>query len=108
MLYVRSVIFKTLPDVEEKYNYGIPFYHLNKKPLLYLNILKMTNFVDVAFIKGSILNEEYPQLKDYNNRKLVRSLQYKGLESIDEKELIEIIKAAAIISDNSRTAWKSN
>ena len=57
MLYIRSVILKTLPNVEEKYNYGIPFYHHNKKPMCYLNILKGTNFVDVAFVQGVFLED---------------------------------------------------
>lgn len=107
MLYVRSVIFKTLPDVEEKYNYSIPFYHYNKKPFCYLNILKRTNCVDVAFVKGSVLKDEFPQLKDYNKRKFVRSLQYNQLDSVNEEELVEIIKAATVISDNSRKSWKN-
>ncbi len=57
MLYIRSVILKTLPNVVEKYNYGIPFYHHNKKPMCYLNILKGTNFVDVAFVQGVFLED---------------------------------------------------
>ncbi len=57
MLYIRRVILKTLPNVEEKYNYGIPFYHHNKKPMCYLNILKGTNFVDVAFVQGVFLED---------------------------------------------------
>ena len=50
MLYVRSVIFKTLPKIEEKYSYKIPFYHHNNKPMCYLNILKGTEYVDVDFV----------------------------------------------------------
>lgn len=99
---------RTLPNVEEKYNYSIPFYHYNKKPFCYLNILKDTNCVDVAFVKGSLLKEQFLELKDYNNRKFVRSLQYESLESIDELLLIEVIKAAALISDTSRKAWKND
>jgi len=106
MLYVRSVILRTLPNVEEKYNYGIPFYHYNKKPFCYFNILKRTNFVDIAFVKGAQLKEQFPVLKDYNNRKYVRSLQYENLESIDEGQLIAVLKEAAQISDKSRKAWK--
>ncbi len=34
MLYVRSVILKTLPDVVERYSYKIPFYNIGKKPML--------------------------------------------------------------------------
>lgn len=108
MLYVRSVILRTLPNIEEKYNYGIPFYHYNQKPFIYLNILKKTNFVDVAFVKGIILKEQFPNLRDYNNRKNVRSLQYNQLESIDEEMLIEIIKAAASLTEKSRKAWKND
>ena len=102
MLYIRSVILKTLPNVVEKYNYGIPFYHHNKKLMCYFNILKGTNFVDVAFVQGSILHEQFPELKDYNNRKFVRSLQYNSLENIDELLLISVINAAAEITDNNR------
>ena len=39
MLYIRSVIKRTLPEVEEKYCYRIPFYHYAKKPLMYLTQL---------------------------------------------------------------------
>ena len=31
MLYVRSVILKTLPNVVERYSYKIPFYNMNNK-----------------------------------------------------------------------------
>ncbi len=54
MLYIRSVIFKTLPYIGEKYKYKVPYYthnnNNNNKPKLYLNILKGTNYVDVAFV----------------------------------------------------------
>jgi hypothetical protein len=60
MLYMRFVVFKVLPTVEEKYNYKIPFFNINKKPLLYLNILKGKNYVDVAFVQGILLEEKYP------------------------------------------------
>ena len=50
MLYVRSVILKTLPEVEERYSYKIPFYNHNKKPMLYINLLKGSSFVDIAFV----------------------------------------------------------
>lgn len=52
MLYIRSVIKRTLPEVEEKYSYRIPFYHYTKKPMIYLNVLKGTDYLDVAFIQG--------------------------------------------------------
>jgi hypothetical protein len=60
MLYVRSVILKTLPEVTERYSYNIPFYNIGKKPMLYLNILKGTDYVDVAFVHGILLENEFP------------------------------------------------
>ncbi|NOY48566.1 MAG: DUF1801 domain-containing protein [Chlorobi bacterium] len=105
MLHVRNVILKTLPNVEEKYNYGIPFYHYNKKPLCYMNILKGTNFVDIAFVQGVFLERDFPELKDYNKRKQVRSIQIKSLEEFNELQFVDILKEASILLDKSRKAW---
>lgn len=102
MLYVRSVIKKTLPQVEEKYSYKLPFYHYNKKPLMYLNVLKGTNHVDVAFMDGGILEEKYPQLKNDNKRKRVRSLQVKTLEDFDELLFVDILNDATKLLDKSK------
>ena len=105
MLYVRSVILKTLPKIEEKYSYKIPFYHHNKKPMCYLNVLKGTNYVDVAFVQGVFLQDKFPQLKDYNNRHQVRSIQVKKIEDFDEFIFVDLLKEAAILLDNSKKAW---
>jgi len=105
MLYVRSVIIKTLPQVEEKFSYKIPFYNIDKKPMLYLNMLKGTNFVDVAFVQGIILEEKYSKLENYNNRKQVRSLQVKSLKDFDELMFTQLLKDAATSIENSKKAW---
>ena len=105
MLYIRGVICKTLPEVEEKFRYKIPFFNIGKKPMLYLNILKRTNYVDIAFVQGVLLEEKYPQLKNHKNRKQVRSLQVKSLEDFDELMFVQLIKDAAIKIENSKKAW---
>lgn len=105
MLYVRSVIFKTLPHIKEKYKYKVPYYEYNNKPMLYLNILKGRNYVDVAFVQGVLLEKKHVQLKNNNNRKQVRSLQVKKLEDFDEFQFVELLKDATIFLDNSRRAW---
>ena len=105
MLHVRSVIMRTLDHIDEKYNYSVPFYHYKKKPFVYINILKGQNFVDVAFVRGSQLEAEFPQLQNYKKRKNVRSLQYSSLASIDENNLKQILLAAAEITDKARTGW---
>ncbi len=105
MLYVKSIILKTLPDIKEKYSYKLPFYHYHKKPMLYLNILKGTHFVDVAFVQGNLLQAEFSELKDYNNRKQVRSIQVKTLEGFDELEFVKLLKEASGLLNKSRKAW---
>lgn len=105
MLYIRGVIKRTLPTIEEKYSYKVPFYHHNKKPMLYLNILKGTDFVDVAFVHGKFLEDQFPILKDYNKRKVVRSIQVKNIEDFDELEFVKLLNIAADLLDNSKKAW---
>ncbi len=105
MMYVRSVIFKTLPEVQEKFSYRIPFFMWNKKPMIYFNVLKGTNYVDVAFVQGILLEHKYPQLKNDNNRKQVRSLQLKTIEDLDELMFIQLVKDASIQIENSNKAW---
>ncbi|CDF80244.1 conserved hypothetical protein (DUF1801) [Formosa agariphila KMM 3901] len=96
MLYVRSVIMKTL-DVEEKYSYKLPFYYYNKKSFVFLNVLRGTDYVDVVFMDGALLETEFPELQDANNRKRVRSIQIKRLEDLDEMRFVELLKSASKI-----------
>lgn len=105
MLYVRSVILNALPEVEERYSYKIPFYNIGKKPMLYLNILKGKNYVDVAFVQGVLLEKEFPILKNDNKRKQVRSIQLKSIEDLDHKNFIELLHTAAENIRNSKKAW---
>ncbi|MEJ2114200.1 MAG: DUF1801 domain-containing protein [Flavobacteriaceae bacterium] len=94
MLYLRSVIIKTLPDAVERYSYKIPFYHIGKKPMLYLNVLRGTNYVDVTFVQGILLEKQFPILRNDNNRKQVRSIQVKSLEDFDDLEFVELLTEA--------------
>lgn len=105
MLYVRSVILNTLPEIEERYSYKIPFYNIGKKPLLYLNILKGTNYVDVAFVQGMLLEEKFPLLKNDNKRKQVRSIQLKTLEDLDHSNFVALLHEASNLLSKSKKAW---
>ena len=105
MLYVRRVILNTLPEVEERYSYKIPFYNIGKKPMIYLNILKGKDYVDVAFVQGILLEKQFPVLKDDNKRKQVRSIQLKTLEDLDQENFVELLFAAAELLKNSKKAW---
>ena len=73
--------------------------------MLYLNILKGRNYVDVAFVQGILLEEKFSVLKNDNKRKQVRSLQVKSLEDFDELEFVELLKEAKSQIENSHKAW---
>ena len=105
MLYIRSVIVNTLPEVEERCSYNIPFYNIGKKPMLYLNILKGKDYVDVAFVQGVLLEKEFPVLKNDNKRKQVRSIQLKTLENLNHDEFVALLHTASKQLKNSKKAW---
>ncbi|MBP0903659.1 DUF1801 domain-containing protein [Mariniflexile gromovii] len=105
MLYVRSVILNTLPEVEERFSYKLPFYNCHKKPMIYLNVLKGTNYVDVAFVQGILLEKQFPILKNDNNRKQVRSVQLKTLEDLDHDNFVALLHEASNVLGKSKKAW---
>ncbi len=105
MLYVRGIILNTLPEVEERYSYKIPFYNCHKKPMIYLNILKGTNYVDVAFVQGILLEKQFPILKNDNKRKQVRSIQLKTLEDLDYDNFVQLLQEASDVLGRSKKAW---
>lgn len=106
MLYVRSVIQRTIPEIEEKFSYGIRFYYYAKNPMIYLNVLKETNFLDVVFMQGVLLENRFLELNDYKNRKKVCSLQIGDMEDFDELGFVELLKAASVLIISNKTAWK--
>ncbi len=105
MLYVRGLILNTLPEVIERYSYKIPFYNIGKKPMIYLNILKGKDYVDVAFVQGILLEKQFPILKNDNKRKQVRSIQLKTLEDLDQENFIALLHAASKQLSQSKKAW---
>jgi hypothetical protein len=105
MLYVREVILHTLPEVKERYSYNIPFYNCHNKPMVYLNVLKGKNYVDVVFVQGVLLEKQFPVLKNDNKRKQVRSIQLKSLEELDQENFIELLHEASKLLSKSKKAW---
>ncbi len=105
MLYVRGIILNVLPEVEERFSYRIPFYNIGKKPMIYLNILKGKDYVDVAFVQGVLLEKNFPVLKNDNKRKQVRSIQLRTLEDLDHENFVSLLHAASRSLSESKRAW---
>ena len=73
--------------------------------MLYLNILKGTNYVDVAFVQGILLEKQFPSLKNDNKRKQVRSIQLRTIEDLDHQNFEALLYEASNLIKKSKKAW---
>lgn len=96
LLHLQSVIEHTIPDVDLKYKYKIPFYYINGKPYCYLN--KSKDYVDVGFWNAAHLTLHTEHMVTAG-RKVMKSLRYKSLEDIDNVILIDVLKEAYVVKD---------
>ncbi len=101
LLHIQSVVEHTVPDVEMKYKYKIPFYYINGTPFCYLNQSK--DYVDLGFWKAAHLTVHL-ELMTTAGRKVMRSLRYKTLEEIDNDVLIAVLQDAYNVKD--KKFWK--
>ncbi len=91
LLHLQSVIEHTVPEVDLKFKYKIPFYYLSGKPYCYLNQTK--NYVDVGFWNAAHLSV-YTEHLVSDGRKVMKSLRYRSLEEINNAILIAVLKDA--------------
>ncbi len=91
LLHLQLVIESTVPQVELKYKYRIPFYYLEGKPFCYLNQSK--DYVDLGFWSSAHLRVHLEHMVTAG-RKVMRSLRYQSLDEIDEKVLIDVLQDA--------------
>lgn len=91
LLHLQSVIERTVPLVELKFKYRLPFYYVEGRPFCYLNQSK--GYVDVGFWNAAHL-PRHLQLMVTTGRKVMRSLRYSHLEEIDDTVLREVLEDA--------------
>lgn len=91
LLHLQSVIEHTIPVVDLKYKWRIPFFYLEGKPFCYLNCSK--DYVDIGFFKAVHLTV-HTELMVTEGRKVMKSLRYRSLEEIDDKVLTEVLQEA--------------
>jgi len=101
-LFVREIILKTLPEMEEKFKYGLPFYYYKNKPFCFFNVSKSNtelkrkeSFADIVFVKGFELKGFDKQLIAGNKRTLMKSIPYFSLEEVDPIQLKKILLQAS-------------
>lgn len=101
LLHLQSMIELSVPEVDLKYKYRIPFYYIDGKPFVYLNQSK--DYVDLGFWHANHLTVHLDKLTT-KGRKMMKSLRYTSLNEIDNEVLIAILKDAYAV--RNRKFWK--
>jgi len=105
LLHLQMIIEGTIPAVELKYKYKLPFYYINGKPFCYLNQSK--DYVDIGFWNGAYLTI-HTELMVIAGRKVIKSLRYKTLEEVESAILIEVLKEAYSVKNKKFLKRKNN
>ena len=90
LMHLQSVIQYHFPEVELKFKWKIPFFTIDNKPFCYLNCVEKKGYVDVGLWMQDFVSK-YDEFLVSENRKVVKSLRYKTLESINNEILIAVL-----------------
>ena len=101
LLQLQTLIENTLPDLQLKYKYQIPFYYWRSTPFCYLNHSK--NYVDVGFWHAAHLSGHADKMVT-KDRKVMKSLRYFKIDDIDAEVLTDILLEA--YSFREKGFWK--
>ena len=103
LLQLQVFVESTVPDVELKYKYRIPFYYLGGKPFCYLNASAKKGYVDVGFWSSAHLTVHLDKMVA-EGRKVMKSLRYHQPEEIDAEVIVAILEDASSV--NHKGFWK--
>ncbi|SNZ01868.1 DUF1801 domain-containing protein [Flagellimonas pacifica] len=103
LLQLQVIIEATIPDLELKFKYRIPFYYLDGKPFCYLNVPKKKPYVDVGFWSSVHLTVHSDKMVT-EGRKIMKSLRHHTLGDIDGNVLVEVLQDAYKV--NHKGFWK--
>ena len=101
LLHVQTLIENTLPDLQLKFKYRIPFYYSGDTPFCYLNHTK--NYVDVGFWHSAHLTVHADKMVT-KDRKVMKSLRYFQVDELDADVLIDVLREA--YSFREKGFWK--
>lgn len=88
LLQLQLLIESTVPELELKYKWRIPYYYYNGDPFCFLNVSK--DYVDVGFRAGSSFSD-FNMFLISENRKIFKSLRYRSVEELDPEILLKVI-----------------
>lgn len=90
---VRDSIISTVPEVEERFSFKIPFYHYFGM-FCYINYLKKTGGIELAFCRGKDLVLAFPELQT-QGRAMVAGLCFFKPEELQLPLIKNVLEAAA-------------
>jgi len=93
LLHLQMVIAHTIPDLELKYKWKIPFYYYQGKPFCYFNASHKKQYVDVGLVKGKLIKVHKEYLVGEKRKKMV-SLRYRDIGEINNEVLVEVLRFA--------------
>lgn len=93
LFFLQILVERTIPELELKYKYKVPFYYLKGKPFCYFNISHKQKFVDVGLVKGKQI-EVHQEYMITENRKKITSLRYKNIVDVNTDILVEVLDYA--------------
>lgn len=122
LFYLRKLIFEQLPTITESIKWKIPFYHYQKKPLLYLNPKKdnlIIGFMDGIHLadEDTIFAQQSLSLKRIRHIYFPPTINEENLEKASEEEIefqdkefelfeqnfCKMIQKAAVFIDNKNS-----
>lgn len=103
LLQLQVLIEGTVPELELKFKYRIPFYYQQGRPFCYLNVSAKGNYVDVGFWSSAHLTVHLDKMT-MKGRKVLRSLRYTSLEEVDATVLVAVLQNAKEVG--RRGFWK--
>ncbi len=95
---VRQLLLTLVPGIEEKLSFKIPFYHYYGM-FCYINAIP--NGIDVGFCRGKDFAIEFEHLET-KGRAIVATVALYSVKDIQQKELREIIVAAALWNEEAK------
>ena len=103
LLQLQVLIETSIPGLELKFKYKIPFYYLDGKPFCYLTVPVKKEYVDIGFWSSAHLTVHLDKMVT-EGRKVMRSLRYFSLEDIEPEILLEVLQDASKV--NHKGFWK--
>jgi uncharacterized protein len=91
MQQLRELILNIITGVEERFSYGLPFYHYHG---MFCYLKPEEEGVAISFLRGKDLLVAFPQLQQ-KNRAIVASVTVSSVKDFTKLEIPQLIAAAA-------------